>query len=174
MTTELSQRFETLPDVIGIVGSRGPDPTRGRAVGFTDFALIHRLMLRIITAQHKAGRQAMIVSGGAPSGVDYYANRAAKMLKLCFGEHLRLDPTSVACPKDHFIEIPALWHGADGKGPLDRHAGFERNEKLVRHCGLLIALYAPGDPTPGTTDAINRARHWEIPVLVYQDGVWHG
>ena len=173
MTAEVSRRWDTLPDVIGIVGSRGPDPIRGRPTGFTDFALVHRLMLRILTAQHARGRVATIVSGGAPSGVDYFVHRTAKMLGMCFGEHLRIDPTTVNCPRDHFHEFIAEWHGKDGKGPLNRQAGFDRNEKLVRHCGLLIALYGP-EVTSGTQDAINRARKWNIPTLVYQDGRWHG
>lgn len=169
----MSQRFETLPTVIGIVGSRGPDPIRGRPVGFTDYSLVHQLVLRIITVQHKAGKIATIVSGGAPSGVDFYVNRAAKVLGMCFGEHLRIDPTTVDCPKDHFHEILAEWHGKDGRGPLNRRAGFERNDKLVRHCGLVIGLFAPGETTPGTADALRRARQYDIPTLVYQEGRWH-
>ena len=172
MTEELSRRWDTLPSVIGIVGSRGPDPTRGRADGFTDYPLVHGLVLRIIAIQHRAGKTATIVSGGAPSGVDFYVKRAARTLGMCFGEHLRVDPTTVNCPKDHFHEFEALWHGKDGKGPLNRQAGFDRNETLVRHCGLLIALFGP-HATPGTQDAINRARAWNIPTLVYQNGRWH-
>lgn len=172
MTVKLSQSWEKLPDVIGIVGSRGPDPIRGRPTGFTDYPLVHALVLRIITAQRKAGRIATIVSGGAPSGVDYFVNRAARTLGMCFGEHLRIDPTTVNCPKDHFHEIPALWRGASGREPLNRQAGHDRNDKLVRHCGLLIALFGP-NATSGTQDAINRAREYEIPVLVYQNGRWH-
>jgi hypothetical protein len=164
---------DTLPDVIGIVGSRGPDLERGRPVGWTDYNLILNLCARIAKKRHEAGWPATIVSGGAPSGVDRHVRIACRNLSFCFGEHLIADPTSVDCPRDHFHEIPAQWNGPDGKGRLNRNAGFERNNKLIRHCGLVIALFAPGQTTPGTADVCRKAREYEIPLLVYQEGRWH-
>jgi hypothetical protein len=163
---------DDLPDVVGIVGSRGPDESRGRPTGWTDYQLVLRLMGRIQTVRRSRGRIATIVSGGAPSGVDFHARLAARNLGMCFGEHLIADPTTVDCPNDHFHEIKALWRGRDGKAPLNRHAGMERNDKLVRHCGLVLALFAPGEWTPGTSDVIRRCREYDIPVLIYHEGVW--
>lgn len=163
-----------LPDVVGIVGSRGPDAERGRPTGWPDsgYWLVMRLMDRISKVRREHGQQAMVVSGGASSGVDRQVRLSARNLGWCVGEHMKTDPTSVDCANDHFIEIPALWHGADGKQPLNRHAGFERNDKLVRHCGLVIALFAPGEWTAGTHDVVRKCREYDIPVLIYHEGHW--
>jgi hypothetical protein len=142
--------------------------------GFTEYGLILNLCARIRRVRRAAGWQATIVSGGAPSGVDRYVRIACRNLGFCMGEHLRTDPTSVDCPNDHFHEIPALWHGPDGKGSLNRQAGFERNDKLVRHCGLVLALFGPGEWTPGTADVVRKCREYDIPVLIYHEGVWRG
>ena len=161
-----------LPDIIGIVGSRGPDHQRGRWSGWTDYQLVLRLVGRIQQIRRAGGRPATIISGGASSGVDHHVRVACRSLGFCFGEHLIADPTSVDCPNDHFHEIRALWRGADGKQPLNRHAGFERNDKLVRHCSLVIALFAPGEWTAGTHDVVRKAREYDIPVLIYHEGHW--
>lgn len=161
-----------LPDVVGIVGSRGPNRERGRLTGWDDYPLILRLAARIQSVRHDQGWPATIVSGGAPSGVDFQTRLACRSLGFCFGEHLIADPTSVDCPNDHFHEFKALWRGADGNGPQNRLAGFERNNKLVRHCGLVLALFAPGEWTPGTHDVIRKCREYGIDVLIYHEGVW--
>jgi hypothetical protein len=173
MTVELAQWSETLPSVVGIVGSRGPDPEKGR-VGWPDDGslLIGQLVARIRDVRRAAGLSAYVVTGDAPSGVDRQVRHALIQQRWCSSEHITRDPLSVDCPNDHYHVFPAYWHGRDGKAKLNRLAGFERNERLVRHCGLLIALFGP-DATPGTQDAINRAREWEVPVLVYQNGRWH-
>ena len=156
-----------LPDVIGIIGSRGPDTEKGR-VGWTDSVLVMRLMARIIEVRPNA----TVVSGGAPSGVDYMVRNCAALLHFCNGEHIRQDPTTVDCRLPHFYEFLAEWRGKDGRGEFNRRAGFERNDKLVRHCGLVLALLAPGEWTPGTSDVIRRCRDYDIPVMIYHEGVW--
>jgi len=165
--------IDQLPDVVGIVGSRGPDREKGRVGWPLDrYNLIVQLVGRIQDRRHRVGKLATIVSGGAPSGVDRQVQIACRNAGICFGEHLLTDPTSVDCQNDHFHEIPALWHGADGKQPLNRHAGYERNDKLVRHCGLVLALFADGALTSGTNDVVRRCREYDIPVLTYHEGVW--
>jgi len=136
------------------------------------YKLILNLVGRIVDVRRGWGETAHIVTGDAPSGVDFQVRLACRNLSLCSTEHIQMDPLSVDCLNDHYTVFPAYWHGRDGKGKLNRLAGFERNERLVRHCGLLIALFGP-DATPGTQDAINRAREWDVPVLVYQNGRWH-
>jgi hypothetical protein len=172
VTGELSQRFEKLPDVIGIVGSRAPDPQRGRMTGWglDGYPLIAQIVGRIQKVRHAAGGPATIVSGGA-NGVDRQVRVACRNAAFCFAEHMAIDPTSVDCPRDHFHEFLAQWELPDGS--KDPQAGFRRNDKLVRHVGLLIAFLAPGEFTPGTADAIRRAREYEIPVLWFQEGRWH-
>jgi hypothetical protein len=161
-----------LPDTIGIVGSRGPDIERGRPTGWNDYPLVLRLATKIQKVRRASGLPATIISGGAPSGVDAQVRLACRNLGFCFGEHLKLDPTSVDCPNDHFHEIRALWNGPDGRGPKNRLAGFERNDKLVRHCGLVLALFAPGEWTPGTSDVVRKCREHGVPVLIYHEGAW--
>ena len=51
-------------------------------------------------------------------------------------------------------------------------AAHERNGRVVQDAALLIAFYAPGAKSPGTTDAIKQARERGIPVYVYQRGKW--
>ena len=134
------------------------------------YPLVLNLMARIIKIRRDAGLIATIVSGGASSGVDYQVRLGARSLGMCFAEHMDTDPTSVDCPNDHCHEFKALWRGPDGK--LNRQAGFERNDKLVRHCGLVIALFADGERTPGTSDTLRRAKHHDIPSLIYHEGTW--
>lgn len=159
-----------VPDIVGIVGSRGPDLLRNRPTGWTNYPLVLELCRRVQKNRHEQGEPATIVSGGATSGVDRHVRMACQSLKFCFGEHLVKDPTTVDCPKDHFHEIPAQWRNPDGT--TNRKAGFERNDKLVRHCSLVIALFAPGKRTPGTSHVIERCRVHEIPFMVYHEGVW--
>lgn len=168
MTAELSRKLDTLPDVVGIVGSRGPDPVKQR-VGWDNYPLILNIVRRIQNVRHAAGLVATIVSGGAPSGVDFQTKVACRNLAFCFGEHLVKDPTSVDCGRDHFHEFMAKWRVG---GEFNRRAGFDRNDLLVRHCGLVLALLAPGEWTPGTSDVIRRCREYDIPVLIYHEGVW--
>lgn len=153
-------------DIVGIVGSRGPDEERGRPTGWTDAGLIARLIARILELKPDA----TIVSGGAPSGVDYMVRMTCLLLRLCDGKHIEENPISVDCPLPHFYEFKAQWRGPDGK--TNRHAGHDRNDKLVRHCSLVLALFGPGERTPGTSDVIRRCHTYNVPVMVYQDGIW--
>jgi len=173
VTGELSRGLDTLPDVVAIVGSRGPDLVKGR-VGWplSGYGLIVQLVGRIQTVRHEAGMPATIISGGASSGVDRQVRIACRNAAFCDGAHIKADPTSVDCRRDHFHEILALWHGSDGKGPLNRQAGFERNDKVVRHAGLVLALFGPGEWTPGTHDVVRKCREYDVPVLIYHEGVW--
>lgn len=159
---------DTLPDVVGIVGSRGPDIERDRFTGWTNRWLVRRLIKRAVEIRPNIS----IISGAAPSGVDRMTHEIC-LDELCFcnAKHIEENPTTVDCPLPHFYEFAAQWR-RDGK--FNKMAGFERNDKLVRHVGLLIALFAPGDMTPGTSDAVARARRYNIPVLVYHEGAWRG
>lgn len=161
-------RADSLPDVIGIVGSRGPDPSRGRDTGWTDSRLVSRLVRRA----YQINPRISIVSGGAPSGVDHDVAMVCKLLRFCDAKHIDEDPTSVDCPEPHFYEFKALWHGKSGREPTNRLAGFDRNDKLVRHVGLVLALFGPGEMTPGTSDTVRRCRQYNVPVLIYHEGVW--
>jgi len=47
-----------------------------------------------------------------------------------------------------------------------------RNQKIVDHSEMLIAIFAPGPRSPGTSDTVQRALQKGIPVHVYDNGRW--
>jgi len=51
-------------------------------------------------------------------------------------------------------------------------AAHERNGRVIQDAALLVAFYAPGAKTSGTTDAINQAKARGIVVYVYHEGHW--
>ena len=51
-------------------------------------------------------------------------------------------------------------------------AAHERNGRVIQDADLLVAFYAPGPKSSGTTDAIKQARQRGIPVHVYHEGRW--
>jgi hypothetical protein len=53
-------------------------------------------------------------------------------------------------------------------------AAHERNGRVIQDAYMLIAFYATGPKTSGTTDAVKQARARGIPVWIYQDGKWAG
>jgi hypothetical protein len=55
-----------------------------------------------------------------------------------------------------------------------RAAGHNRNAWMISESGALVALFAPGPRTPGTTNAVECARRKGIPVVEYHEGQWIG
>ena len=58
-------------------------------------------------------------------------------------------------------------------------AAHERNRRVIHgspaHPGLatrLVALFAPGQRSPGTSDAISQAEEAGVPIDVYHEGKW--
>lgn len=130
---------------VAISGSRGPDPSRGRPVGWTDFDTVRSVVHRLLGAGHT------INVGDAPSGVDYMVN-----------EIFESDPALENYPSSSRKVFEARW-AIEG-----RRAGHNRNAWMIGESDMLVALYAPVLPlTPGTTDAIKLARDKDIPVHVY-------
>lgn len=131
---------------VAISGSRGPDPARGRPIGWTDFDLIGTVVERLLRAGHT------INVGDAPSGVDAMV-REHHETNPAFADEFASDTLKV---------YEARWQ-QEGK-----RAGHNRNAWMISESDMLVALYAPVLPlTPGTTDAINCARKRDIPVHVY-------
>lgn len=143
--------------VIAIVGSRE----------FPD----HRPVYHVIWALAHRG-PVTVISGGA-RGVDRYARDACRDLRFHFCQE---DPDTHGLEHlplpHHFYEFRAKWHGEDGKGPYNPRAGFERNSEIVRHASRVVAFLAPGSPTSGTSDTIEKAKAAGLPVSVFHDGVW--
>jgi hypothetical protein len=55
-----------------------------------------------------------------------------------------------------------------------RRAGHNRNAWMVSESDALVALFADGPPTPGTSNAVEAARRKGIPVVQYHEGRWTG
>ena len=51
-------------------------------------------------------------------------------------------------------------------------AAHERNGRVIQDADMLVAFFAPGNRSSGTSDAIKQARARRIPVYIYQSGRW--
>lgn len=138
---------------VAISGSRGPDPSRGRPIGWTDFDLIGRTVERLLRAGHT------INVGDAPSGVD------AMVL-----EHHETNPAFADEFSGSTLTVyEARWE-IEGK-----RAGHNRNAWMISESDMLIAFFAPVLPlTAGTYDAVQCAIKKGIPVHVYWEPVGWG
>ena len=134
---------------VAISGSRGPDPERGRLTGWTDIAFVERVMRRILE------RGDRINVGDAPSGVDRH------VAEIWDGAWW-----TEAYPSEYVKTFEARW-AIEGK-----RAGHNRNDWMMSESDELIALFAPGPRTPGTSDAIECARRRGLPIHVYHEGEW--
>lgn len=131
---------------VAISGSRGPDPSRGRMNGWTDIIFIERLLMKLSAAG------ASIIVGDAPSGVDY-------CVRLVAAKH---DTISISDP------YKANWN-IEG-----RAAGSNRNKRMIADADKLIAIFADGPKSPGTSNAVMWANKKGIPVFAYHEGNWDG
>ena len=104
--------------------------------------LMGRILDRLLD---EYGEGLVIVSGGEPSGVDALAASMAQNRGISVVEHLPLKK--------------------------ERKYYFARNTLIVKGSQMLIALYADGPLSPGTTDTVMKAQG-QIPVYVHHEGVW--
>jgi hypothetical protein len=111
--------------------------------GFTDTMLVQRCVRRLL-ALHDNLR---IVSGGA-RGADRQAELAAAEL-----------------------DVPIVIHPAEWDR-FGRSAGFRRNETIVNDADMLVAFFADGPRSRGTTHSLSLALTKGIPVHVYHGGTW--
>jgi hypothetical protein len=114
---------------------------------FEDFELVERVLRRLLEQGHQ------INVGDASRGVDRF------VAEIFAGAEW-----TEAYPAPKVYE--ARW---DVEG---RAAGHNRNAWMVSESDMLIALLAPGPPTPGTSNAILQAWTRRIPVHTYHEGVW--
>jgi len=130
---------------VAISGSRGPDLTRGRPVGWTDFDLVESVVRRLLSEGHTLN------VGDAKSGVD------AMVLEV----H-ETAPWADAYASSTLKVYEARWN-IEGKA-----AGHNRNKWMIDESDMLIALFAPVLPlTAGTSDAVQCALKRGIPVHTY-------
>jgi len=136
---------------VAISGSRAPDPSRGRETGWTDALLVQRILLRLARREDVE----RVNVGDAPSGVD-------RLVLECFEQDERLEDK----PSSWLRVYEARW-AEEGK-----RAGHNRNDWMISESDELIALFAPGPRTPGTSNAVECALRRGIPVHVYHEGRW--
>jgi predicted Rossmann fold nucleotide-binding protein DprA/Smf involved in DNA uptake len=139
--------------IVGIVGSRE----------FEDVALVDRIVRGFAASEEGA----TIVSGGA-RGADSLVREACRRWGFHFCLEDESDPHGLAhLPLPlHFCEMKADWK-KNGK-----RAGFLRNERLVRHVQMVIALFAPGPLSSGTSHTVRLAREAGLRVHTYHEGRW--
>lgn len=117
---------------------------------FTDRHLIEEIMRRLV----RKWPSCLIRVGDAPSGVDYFV----PLESTRWGKW----PDVQEC------------HWPPGAATKQERwaAAHERNTRVVRDADRLIALFAPGPRSPGTSDAVKQAQRMGIPVDVYHEGRW--
>lgn len=137
---------------VAISGSRGPDPSRGRPTGWTDYDIIAKSVEHLLRVGHT------INVGDAPSGVDYMVRMAHET-----------EPWADEFPSSSLEVFEARW-GIEGKG-----AGHNRNAWMISESDMLVAFFAPALPlTSGTYDAVQCAVQKGIPAHVYWEPVGWG
>lgn len=111
--------------------------------------VVEKVRMRIIVtrASHQKGFEG-IVSGGA-SGADSLAKTAC-------------DELHIKC---------VVYPPKPGPEPFWQRAK-TRNQKIVDRSDMLIAVFAPGPRSPGTSDTIERALTKGIPLHVWHEGRW--
>lgn len=109
-----------------------------------------RFVSHVVSEIHAAGDRILV--GDAPSGVDQFVREYVKALGLQVGRDWAL------CEAD--------WetHG--------RPAGHLRNGVMIANADRLVAIFAPGERSPGTSNAITHARNKGIPVHIFHEGKW--
>ena len=132
---------------VAISGSRGPDPLRGRPLGWTDIDFVEVLMKGLLAAGDT------IHVGDAPSGVDRH------VAEVWAGAEW-----TEAYASDRVRTFEARWE-IEG-----RRAGHNRNDWMISESDFLIALFGPGPETPGTTNAIECAIRRGVPFMVAKQG----
>ena len=113
------------------------------------------VVLHVLRRLHDRPDVSQVNVGDAPSGVDYMVREAFE---------------SDAYFEDH----PAAWlRTYEARWAIEgRRAGHNRNEWMISESDELIALFADGPRTPGTSNAVECARRKGIPVHVYHEGHW--
>lgn len=137
---------------IGIVGSRT----------FKDYAFLEKTMDAFLEFYGSF----LVVSGGA-EGADTLAVRWANNRDL---------PWPVVYNAYWFdLNHPdaVIKTRSDGT-QYDAMAGFRRNQQIVNDVDLLVAFMDEKNPTPGTSDTIQRAKKKGTPVMVFWPENNHG
>lgn len=145
---------------VAIVGSRNlgecackphfpPTPEERAHENQCPRVIAFKRMLRIVTKLAQDPGFSGIVSGGA-DGADHLAELAATALGV----------------------KAKIFKPEGGSEPFAVRAK-ARNQRIVDHADMVIAIYAPGPRSPGTSDTVQRARTKGIPIHIWHEGRWH-
>jgi len=140
---------------VAVVGSRGFDLS----------AMVPAIIQSLVNRAHDAHQPLTILSGGA-RGVDTLVAEACAGLEfhIC-GANVHDEPID----GNHFVEYIAIWRTL---GKLDKGAGFKRNRRIVAEADMVIALFADGPRSPGTSNTVQLAVDKGVPVHIWHEGVW--
>lgn len=116
-------------------------------VGSRTFEDEYVISQAIISLTYQHGDKLTIVSGGA-RGADSLAEQVAKELSI---------PTIVHLPN---------WN------LYGKSAGFRRNDLIVKDADMVIAFFADGKKSRGTSNTVAQARLAGKEVMVYHEGEW--
>jgi hypothetical protein len=117
---------------------------------FTDVYFVERVMRRVV----KRWPHCIIRVGDAKRGVDFMVGHQATR----WGKW----PDVQECH----------WPPSPSTKQQRWQAAHERNGRVIRDADRLIAIYAPGPKSPGTTDCVDQAIAKGIPVDIYHEGHW--
>ena len=137
-------------------------------VGSRDFAeplMVGAIIDNLADSAHAQHQGLTVFSGGA-RGVDTLVREACVELDfhVCAGV-----PFDEPIDGDHFVEYLAIWRAF---GKLDRGAGYKRNRRIVSEVDMVVALFAPGPRSPGTSHTVQLAVEKGVPVHIFHEGVW--
>jgi hypothetical protein len=118
---------------------------------FTDRRLVERAVVKVASRG-----QRILVPCGEPAGHGYPCAKGV----------------------DTFVHHWIVSHGLDHEvfharwSLLGKRAGFVRNEEMIKKADELVAFLADGEPTKGTSHAIEAAQRKGIPVHLFHEGSW--
>lgn len=123
-------------------------------------AVAKRVAERLFSQRDRFGAPFVTVSVGDARGADAMVAALARSYGLREGSGLTVEncdwPPEGASRQERWM------------------AAHERNGRVVRSADALVAFFAHGKPSPGTTDCINQARRLGIPVYIWHEGHWMG
>lgn len=113
---------------------------------FTDREFVEHVIDRLLE------RGDGIIIGDAPRGVDFFAFQHLSQKR--------------GIRRDRWSRYIANWN------KFGKMAGVERNARMIKNADQLIAIFADGLRTPGTSNAVEIATSKGIPIYVFHQGAW--
>ena len=125
---------------------------------FTDRALVERVIRRLVKRHHGPGM--VIRVGDAKRGLDPMVAHESTRWGIWPDVQKCHWPPNPSTKQERWMAA----HERNGRVVL----GENRDDPAVG----LVAFFAPGERSPGTSDCIDQARAVGVPVYIYQEGRW--